>query len=171
MTKQYFIELSEFNIWANNLVCNWLEHLNDDQWKQHIVSSFPCLYETVLHMAGTEKAWLERFKKVSHIVPLTSSFTGSKDDLVKIWKATSAELKTFIDSFNENELYTNLYFKRFNGDAYSTPYYQLFAHVINHATYHRGQLVTMLRQVGFTGTGSTDIVTFFDKKKEYNACA
>jgi uncharacterized damage-inducible protein DinB len=40
----------------------------------------------------------------------------------------------------------------------------LFAHVVNHATYHRGQLVTMLRQVGFTDVSATDFLGFYKKK-------
>jgi uncharacterized damage-inducible protein DinB len=59
------------------------------------------------------------------------------------------------------ELTKNLDFKRLNGTAYSMPFYQLFAHVVNHATYHRGQLVTMLRQSGFVNVGSTDLLGYY----------
>ena len=65
------------------------------------------------------------------------------------------------ENFDENNLQVNLDFKRLNGDAYSMPYYQMLAHVFNHSTYHRGQIVTMLRQVGFTDVGSTDMLGFF----------
>ncbi|HRI20565.1 MAG TPA: DinB family protein, partial [Panacibacter sp.] len=73
----------------------------------------------------------------------------------------SEKLKAFISEFDENELQTKLDFKRLNGDAYSMPHYQLFAHVLNHSTYHRGQLTTMMRQVGFTKVGSTDLLGFY----------
>ena len=69
----------------------------------------------------------------------------------------------FIDAFDESNFDTNLDFKRLNGDAYSMPYYQLFAHVVNHATYHRGQLVTMLRQAGFTNVSATDLLGVYRK--------
>ena len=39
MTKQYFIELAEYNTWANDIVCNWLEQISDEQWNQEITSA------------------------------------------------------------------------------------------------------------------------------------
>jgi len=162
MTKQYFIELAEFNVWANNIVCTWLEQINDEQWNEEIISSFNSIQETVLHIISAENAWLQRFRK-EPFDWLQSTYKGSKEEHIKLWRKTSTELKSFIDAFDENNLNTNLDFKRLNGDAYSMPYYQLFAHVVNHATYHRGQLVTMLRQAGFTNVSATDLLGVYRK--------
>ncbi|QEC67104.1 DUF664 domain-containing protein [Panacibacter ginsenosidivorans] len=163
MTKDYFKEAAGYNLWANTIVCGWLEQINDEQWNREIISSFNSIQETVLHVISAENAWLQRFKK-EPVEWLQSTYKGSKEDHIKLWKETSTELKAFIDAFDENELDTNLDFKRLNGDAYSMPFYQLFAHVVNHATYHRGQLVTMLRQAGFSGVGSTDLLGVYRKK-------
>lgn len=161
MTKQYFSELAGFNIWANDIVCDWLLQLSDAQWKQHIVSSFNSIEQTTLHIASAEQAWLERFQGNKNIVWQQSVFKGSKEEVVSFWKNASKGLKDFVSNFDEAELQKDLAFKRLNGDAYSMPWYQLFAHVINHSTYHRGQLVTMLRQAGFEGVGSTDLLGFY----------
>ena len=166
MTKDYFKEAAEYNLWANNIVCNWLEQISDEQWNKEIISSFNSIQETVLHTISAERAWLERFKKNPQTVWIQSSFKGSREDHIKLWKETSTELKAFIDAFDEKDLYTSLDFKRLNGDAYSMPHYQLFAHVVNHATYHRGQLVTMLRQVGFTNVSATDLLGVYRKSKK-----
>jgi len=161
MTKKYFQELAAYNEWANGIVCGWLGQINDEQWTRPITSSFNSIQETVLHVISAENAWLERFRKKPVIVWLQQEFKGSREEHVQLWLKTSAGVKAFIDSFDEKELETNLDFKRLNGDAFSMPYYQLFAHVINHATYHRGQLVTMLRQAGFTQVGSTDLLGIY----------
>jgi uncharacterized damage-inducible protein DinB len=161
MTKKYFQELAEYNVWANNIICNWLDQINDAQWNQEVVSSFNSIQQTVLHLISAEKVWLERFKKNPNTIWLQSEYKGTKDEHIALWKKTSEDLKTYIDNFDENCLQTNLNFKRLNGDAYSMPYYQLFAHVVNHGTYHRGQLITMLRQVGFSGVGSTDLLGIY----------
>lgn len=163
MTKDYFKEAAEYNLWANTIVCGWLEQISDEQWTKEIISSFNSIQETVLHVISAERAWLQRFKQ-EPVEWLQSTFKGTKDEHIQLWKATSTELKSFIDAFDENALNTNLDFKRLNGEAYSMPYYQLFAHVVNHATYHRGQLVTMLRQAGFNGVGSTDLLGVYRKK-------
>jgi uncharacterized damage-inducible protein DinB len=163
MTKQYFKEIAEYNLWANTIVCDWLEQITDEQWNKEIFSSFNSIQETVLHIISAEKAWLQRFKK-QPVEWLQSTYRGTKNEHIKLWKDNSAELKAFIDAFDENDLNKNLDFKRLNGDAYSMPYYQLFAHVVNHATYHRGQLVTMLRQSGFMNVSSTDLLGVYRNK-------
>ncbi|MBG9377101.1 DinB family protein [Panacibacter sp. DH6] len=160
MTKQYFKELAAFNLWANNIACGWLGQISDEQWNRHVTSSFNSIQETVLHILSAEKAWLQRFRNET-VEWLQATYKGSREEHITLWKETSAQLKSFIDDFDEQALNTNLDFKRLNGVPYSMPYYQLFAHVVNHATYHRGQLVTMLRQVGFNEISSTDLLGYY----------
>lgn len=164
MTKEYFLELADYHIWANNIVCEWLDKISEEQWKQNIVSSFNSIYETVLHVAAAEKLWNERLKKYTDLVNMTGTFKGSNDELLKIWKEQSENLKKFIQDFPESSLNEKLAFKNIKGIAFNLPYWQLFAHVINHSTYHRGQLVTMLRQAGYTNISSIDLTTYFRLK-------
>ncbi|MCH5717555.1 DinB family protein [Niabella hibiscisoli] len=161
MTKEYFKELADYNLQATIMACGWLAQLSDEYWKQHVVSSFNSIRETVLHMISAENAWVQRFHKKENIEWLQSTFKGTKDEHLALWKKTSTAFKEFINALDEAKLTEPLDFKRLNGDAYSMPYYQLFAHAVNHASYHRGQLVTMLRQVGFTDLGSTDLLNFY----------
>ncbi len=163
MTKEYFKELADYNLQATNMACGWLAQLSDEYWKQHVVSSFNSIRETVLHLISAENAWVQRFYKKEHIEWLQATFTGTKDEHLALWKKTSTAFKEFIDAFDEAKLNEPLDFKRLNGEAYSMPYYQLVAHAVHHASYHRGQLVTMLRQVGFTDLGSTDLLNFYRK--------
>lgn len=160
MTKEYFIELAKYNIWANDIVCNMLEKINEDQWLQKIISSFDSIQETTLHIMSAENAWLQRFKR-EPFEWLQLSYKGSKNEHINLWKKISTDLKEFITGFAENNLLVKLDYKRLNGEEKSTPFYIMFAHVFNHSTYHRGQLITMLRQVGFTEIKSTDFVGFY----------
>lgn len=164
MNKQYFIQLADYNIWANNIVCGWLGNISDEQWKQHITSSFNSIYETVLHIAASEKVWVERLKKFTQHELLINTFHGSKEKLIKIWKDESISFEKFIEDFPNDSLNEKLAFKNTKGIPHNQPYWQLFAHIINHTTYHRGQLVTMLREVGYTDLDSTDMTTYFRTK-------
>jgi uncharacterized damage-inducible protein DinB len=161
MSKKYFIELANYNVWATGVFCNMLQQISEEQWLQKIISSFNSIQETALHVVSAENAWTKRMQKKENIEWLQVSFKGTESELIELWKNTSAELKDFIIGFDEADLETNLHFKRFNGEAYTKPFHQIFSHVFNHATYHRGQLVTMLRQVGFTGIQPTDLIEFY----------
>lgn len=161
MTKDYFIRLADYNIWANNIVCNWLNQISEAQWKQEVVSSFNSMQATVLHLISAEYAWLQRMNNVETPVWLASAYKGTKDEHVALWKQYSAELKQFLIGFDDNKLQLNYSFKRLSGEINTLPYYQTFAHIFNHGSYHRGQLVTILRQVGFTGVQSTDLLNYF----------
>ena len=163
MTKNYFTEVADFNVWANNIVWEWLDQISEEQWQQHIVSSFNSIAETVLHVVSAETIWLDRLNKVESPVWLQTTFKGSKKETIELWKRSTVGLKKFMDEFDEAGMMNMLVFKRINGDRYEMPHYQVFAHIFNHSTYHRGQLVTMLRQVGFTDVGSTDKLGFYRK--------
>jgi uncharacterized damage-inducible protein DinB len=164
MTKSYFIELVDYNIWANDIVHSWFEKISDEQWKRPVISSFNSLEATSLHVLSAERVWLDRLNKAAAPVWLQDSFKGSKKEILNEWRKTSGGLKSFVENFDESCMQTNLAFKRLNGEAYDMPHYEIFAHVFNHGSYHRGQMVTILRQIGFTGVSSTDLLGFFRNK-------
>ena len=165
MTKQYFIELADFNIWANDIFCSCLEKISNEQWNEKIISSFNSIQETVLHIISAETAWLERLQKKEKVTWLQMEFKGSKEEHIVLWKKASKQLKDFIVSFDESKMNDMFSFKRFNGEENTMKYYEVFAHTFNHSTYHRGQVVTMLRQAGFTNIQSTDLLGFYRIKQ------
>lgn len=165
MTKNYFIELAGYNIWANNILHSWLAELTEEQWNQAITSSFGSIGATALHVTGAELIWLERLNGAELAIPLTSTFKGSREELLDLWKKTSKDLKSFVENFEEKDLEKEMFYKRVDGKTYQLPYYQVFAHLFNHSTFHRGQFVILLRQAGFTGVSSTDMSTYFNQQK------
>jgi uncharacterized damage-inducible protein DinB len=165
MTKKYFITLAEYNIWANDIVHSWFDKISNEQWGQVIVSSFPSLSVTALHTAAAETIWLDRINKVDKPRLLMETFKGGKQEAQDAWKDSSQGLKSFVENFDEAKLQESVSFKRPDGNTYTLKYYQIFAHVFNHSTYHRGQIVTMLRQAGYTDVRSIDMSTYFWSKK------
>jgi len=165
MTKDYFIQLADYNIWANDIVHSWFDKINDEQWSQNVISSFNSIAETALHVTAAETIWLARLNKEESPRLLAVTFKGSKKELQDQWKKTSGELKFFIENFDETKMQDSVSFKRPDGNTYELAYHKIFAHVFNHSTYHRGQFVTMLRQTGFTNVHSIDMSTYFWSKK------
>jgi uncharacterized damage-inducible protein DinB len=162
MTKQYINELAAYNCWANEQICTWLQAISETQWQQTVVSSFNSLADTCLHIASAEHIWTLRIMN-KPTEWLAANFSGDKNALIKKWKGISLTLKETAHQFDENKLYDVLQFTKLNGEKHELACNKVFAHVFNHSTYHRGQIVTMLRQVGFTQVSSLDLTSFYLK--------
>lgn len=163
MTLSYFQELADYNIWANNMVRGWLESISEDQWSQPITSSFGSIGATALHIAGAERIWYDRLAGIENPIWLPNEFKGSKKETLDVWEECSTNLKTFLMTFDPQNMTSILSFKRLNGEPYEILHYHVFAHVFNHSTYHRGQIITMLKQVGLDQMSGTDMLVFFRK--------
>lgn len=161
MNKKYFIALADYNSWANNMAIEWLYQINDEQWNLVITSSFSSIKQTSIHIASAEKIWLDFWNKVPDPVYLSVAFNGSKNDLIDIWKQASAGLKNFVEKYPEENFLQPITFSYPKGGEGSMEFWQTFSHLINHSTYHRGQLVTLLRQAGLTNLSSIDLATFY----------
>lgn len=160
--KGYFIELADFNNWADNRAIDWLTQITDKQWSQVAISSFGSIRDTVVHIVSAKKIWIDFWTDVQDPVYLSSEFMGTREDLIDIWKTTSAEVKSFIENY-PIENYTNeIYVRKPDGELSAMEFRKTFPHMINHATYHRGQLVTLLRQSGFLNLSNTDLFTYYN---------
>ena len=159
--KKYFLELANYNIWADNMAIEWLEQIDDEQWDRVIISSFSSIKQTAIHIASAEKVWIDFWTNAVDPVYLSTEFDGKKNDLIAIWKEASAGLKNFIDEFPEENYRRQVTFRYPRGGEGEMEFWQTFSHIINHSTYHRGQLVTLLRQAGFTKFSSIDLATYY----------
>jgi uncharacterized damage-inducible protein DinB len=161
MLKQYFTDLAAYNSWADQKVMNWLSQITDEQWELVNTSSFSSIRQTAVHIASAEKIWIDFWTGAPDPVYLSANFTGTKDELLAIWTAASNGLETYIIWHPEEELMRPVSFIYPNGNIGQMPYYQTFAHIVNHSTYHRGQLVTLLRQAGYDQFSSVDLATYY----------
>jgi uncharacterized damage-inducible protein DinB len=162
MNRNYLIQIANFNNWADNKVMEWLQQINDEQWMQVIVSSFCSIRQTTIHVVSAEKYWVDHWENTPEPTFLSTQFKGTKEELIEIWNKSSADIKTIVNGFPEENYSQAISFKYpGNGRTGQMPFWQTVAHVINHTTYHRGQLITLLRQAGFLNLSSLDMATYF----------
>lgn len=161
MTKEYFTALADYSNWADNISIEWLNQINDEQWERSIESSFSSIKETTIHMVSAKKIWIDFWTKAPNPVYLSSKFKGTKDELIEIWQKASVDLKNFIENFPEKDYEEPITFIYPNGKAGQMIFWQTFPHYVNHASYHRGQLITLLRQAGFSNFSNTDFARYF----------
>lgn len=163
MNKRY-IDYTLYNIWANDrLINNLLEH--DDQiLTQEVIGSFSTIRATLLHIWYAETGWLSRLKGNGFEVKKVTEFTGSNQELFQEWRKTSEEFKDFTLTV---DLEKEIEFEQ-KGFDFSIPSREIIQTVGNHGSYHRGQIVTMMRQLGITKVAQTDYIEWVREKARGN---
>lgn len=161
MTRAYITTLAQYLNHTDNLIIEWLGQINDEQWIQPCISSFSSIRETAVHMVSAKKVWIDFWIKTPRPVYLSAVFNGTKSDLIALWQSASADLQRIIGNYPEEGYQQPVTFMYPNGRQAQMPFWQTVMHAVNHATYHRGQLVTLLRQAGFTHFSNTDMAGFF----------
>ncbi len=159
--------LYAYNRWANQRMFSALEKLSDEQFARKAQSSFPSIRETVFHILFAEWIWLKRWEGASPRTnipdPDASSATWNAlspkgvppaEDLTTVAALQSfansieQERQEFLRGVDDAALQATHHFSDLSGNPQSGPLPQLLQHVVNHGTYHRGQVTTLLRQVG-----------------------
>jgi len=157
--KELLQQYAAYNIWATKLLTDRISKLSDEDINREIAGSFPSLYKTLQHMWLAEEVWWKRLKLTENIVLESSAFTGSFGEMVGILAKQSQQFKDWVDNATETQLAHVFAFIR-NKEQVKMPVYQMLHHVFNHASYHRGQLVTMLNQLGADKIPGTDFSVF-----------
>jgi uncharacterized damage-inducible protein DinB len=157
--KELLQQYAAYNIWATGLLVDRINKMPDGTTDQEIVNSFPSIYKTVQHMWVAEEVWWKRLKLTEHIVLESADFSGTFTEMTTALAKQSLQFKDWIDNATENQLVHVFAYIR-NKEQVKMPVYQMLHHVFNHATYHRGQLVTKLNQLGADKIPSTDFSTF-----------
>jgi uncharacterized damage-inducible protein DinB len=159
-------DYTAYNRWANEAFAAWLRAKPEECLTAIVPSSFPSLRDTLLHLWGAEKLWLERLRQEEPAPFLPTVFSGSAQQIFEGWPATSAALAEYVAEQPAEFFEQVCTFRLFNGQLDSRPRHQMILHCVQHSTYHRGQLVTMGRSLGLTDPPSTDYIRYV---REVNA--
>jgi len=95
----------------------------------------------------------------------TSSDIPTISELRQHWEEIVSTQNEFLSSITEESLYVPITYKNTKGDTFTYPLWQIMMHVINHSSYHRGQVTTMLRQLEAQAV-PLDFLVFIDMQKE-----
>jgi uncharacterized damage-inducible protein DinB len=158
MTPDDVRTLYAYNSWANHRVLEACAPLDAAKFTQNLHSSFPSVRDTLAHIILAEWLWLERWLGRSPAFP-PSDFP----DLASIhsrWQKIDGDLRGFVQNLSAADLDRVVEYKNTKGHAFSNPMRQMLQHLVNHGTYHRGQITTMLRQLGATPL-TTDLIAYY----------
>jgi uncharacterized damage-inducible protein DinB len=135
----------DFHYWARDRLLEALEALTPDQYNKDLGSSFKSIRDTATHTYAAEWAWHERWQGRSPTALMPSDRFADVAALKSAWQGIDRTIQ----------------YKLLSGADGSSPIWQMVQHVVNHASYHRGQITTMLRQLGAQPAKSMDMIAFY----------
>jgi uncharacterized damage-inducible protein DinB len=160
MNLQDLKTLIDFNYWARDQMLAELEPLTPEQFTRSLGGSFGSIRDTVAHIHAAEWAWCQRWHGTSpKALPPADRFP----DLASVktaWSDLEQQVRTFINGLDDAAVNRVFEYKTISSGAGRSALWEMVYHVVNHATYHRGQVSTLVRQVGATPR-PTDAVIFF----------
>ena len=160
MTIQETRKLFAFNAWANNRVFETLRDLPESEYKQDLKTSFGTIHATMTHLVAAEKIWLSRLAGKPETALMTDQDTPSVESLKSAWEDIAARMARFLAKLDDGKLQEELSYVTTEGKEYRNTLQQILQHIVNHSSYHRGQIAGMLRQVG-AKAANTDLITFY----------
>jgi uncharacterized damage-inducible protein DinB len=160
MTLQEILTLFQYDEWATKRTTESVSPLSEEQYKRDLKSSHGGIHGTLAHIYGADCLWLERWKGNSP----TSQANGNQiQNLIALsdrWQEYRENLHDYLINLTDTKLSDPLSYTDTRGNNHAEPLYHQMQHRVNHSSYHRGQIVTMLRQLGGRPL-ATDLIMFY----------
>jgi uncharacterized damage-inducible protein DinB len=172
MTINEIRQLFTYTEWANARVLDAAEKLPPEELLRDVHISHKSILGTLLHVAGADWIWLERWLGNSPVGPdawagWTPDDARSLQQVRDKWQQVVRRRNAYLEKASDADLSRELGYTRFTGEPYSLPLGQQIQHVINHATLHRGQVVGMIRQLGMAPP-TTDLLFYLMETRKQN---
>lgn len=156
--------LYRYHRWANGRVFEAVSHLSPEEFVRDLRSSHRSVRNTLLHIVWAEWIWLQRWQGLSPHAVFQAAEFPSPDAVRARWSEVESEERRFLEEVTVERLLAVVRYVDLEGQSWQYPLWRQMYHVVNHSTYHRGQLSTMLRQLGAQPI-PTDLLVFDDEQK------
>jgi uncharacterized damage-inducible protein DinB len=163
--KELLKQYAAYNSWAHQRILDVIMALPAEKPLAEVPSSYPSLYKTVFHLWDAESIWWQRLKMQEHIIRPSENEKATMQDVVSGLLQQSRQWEEWVSAASDLALDHVFQYQTSKREVFKMPVYQMIHHVFNHGTYHRGQLITMLRQLGADKLPATDFSFWMRNKK------
>lgn len=161
MNLQELRMLLDYHYWARDRILDAAAALTPDQLTRSLGSSFGSVRDTLAHTYAAEWAWCRRWHGESPTSLLPPDLFPDVTTFRTKWAELESDVRAVVDQTGELGVDRVIAYTMFNGDARESVFWQMLQHVVNHGSYHRGQVTTMLRQLGAPPPQGMDLITFY----------
>lgn len=164
MTPDQAIALLDYHYWARDRALDAVAVLRPAQFTQDLGNSFGSIRDTLGHVYGADHVWWERWSgRTPTGLPPVAQFADVAS-LRAAWSALEQQVRPFVLGLGAEGLARPLTYRGFNGQLATVTFAQMLQHVVNHGSYHRGQVTTLLRQLGMPPGKSMDLIAFYRER-------
>ena len=136
----------QYTFWASGRVLDSLRSLPAGELERDCGNSHGGIFQTLLHIFYADRIWLSRTTTVPRATLFDPDETWTPDTLASAWASVAGEWLEWASGIDD--AHAVLHYRNLSGQANAVELWEMVMHVVNHATYHRGQVTTMLRQCG-----------------------
>jgi uncharacterized damage-inducible protein DinB len=154
-------ELLDYNYWARDRQLEACARVTGEHFVKPLGNSFSSLRDTLVHLLGVEWVWLERWRGRAVRSFMASAEFPSLGAIADRWHHVEREMRDYLGAITDERLSQPLTYTNMRGKTTTYPLGRTVYHLFNHQTYHRGQVTTLLRQLGAT-PASVDFVAFLE---------
>jgi len=165
MNLAHLQTLLDYHYWARDIILDAVTELPREKFLQPVESSFKSVRDTVAHIYAADLVWFNRWigRAPAGLIPY-DQFPDATS-IRTAWKDLETEVRQFVNNLGEAGVNKLFDYKLLSGAPDTAPFWQMLVHVVNHATYHRGQVTTLLRQLGAPPPKPTDMIAFFRARR------
>ena len=157
----HLLRYTTYNLWANDKILSLIKsRMTNELLDKEINSSFPSLRKTIYQIWDAEYHWLRRLNGESLLDWPSKNFNGEFSLAIEKILSIDKDFILYTENLSEEKASSPFTYKNIEGKTFTNPVWESVMHCMNHSTYHRGQAVTMLRQLGVTEIPSTDFISF-----------
>ncbi|MGB8012853.1 MAG: DinB family protein [Terriglobales bacterium] len=148
MSLAFVNELFNYNYWARDRVLQSCATLTGEQFLRPLGNSFPSIRDTLAHLVAAEWIWLERWRGRSPRALLSAEEFPTLASVSERWRMVEAEMRAYLATLSEETLESTVTYVNSKGETWTYDLWRMMVHLLNHQSYHRGQVATLLRQLG-----------------------
>ena len=153
--------LLDYHYWARDRVLDAVAPLSSDEFTRDMGNSFRSIRDTLVHTYSAEWIWYSRWRGESPTAMLSPDAFPDVSTLRPAWLAHEQKVREFFAGLDSAGIAQVIEYKAMSGQSTASVLWHMLQHLVNHATYHRGQVTTMLRQLGASPPKSMDLITFY----------
>ena len=164
MTFEVLQTLVDYHYWARDRLFVAVETLTEEQLRRPLGNSFPSVFDTMVHLCGADWIWRSRWEGES---PMALPKPELFDDLAKVraaWHDEERRIREIVNRLGPEGITRPIEYQGWDGRRQAQPFWQMLQHLVNHGSYHRGQVTTMLRQLDVPPPKSMDLIAFYRER-------